>query len=76
MEGNVAFVTPQGLLFHSFSQEGCEKLCETIADLQAQREDNQRYQFVVELDDGRKFTCTDILVAYRPTRGRDSSWSC
>jgi len=61
---NVCFVTDNGLRFFSLAKEQCEQLSEVIADLAAQREDGVLYRFVVSMDGGEEFTCSDVLVEY------------
>lgn len=63
MEGNVCFVTKKGLVFGNLSQKRTQEMIQCVEQLKHDREMGQKYQFVINFDDGRRVVAKDVWLA-------------
>lgn len=70
---DVLLITETGFVYLSLPQEQCEDLADKMAQYMADQEEGANLRFIIELADGHRYVCKDILVCYRQVRKRGES---
>ncbi len=63
MDGNVTFVTQQGLRFISMDQVETQKLIKLVEELKQAQQEDTKYRFIISFNDQPEVECDDVWVA-------------